>query len=361
MKENPKAFVLMPFDPEFTAIYDDLIKLALEEAGYDVKRADSLIDLQNILCTIIQGISEANLVVAELTTLNPNVLYELGLCHGLQIPTILITQSLDEVPFDLRPYKILVYSTHFDKVKKLKHDLKEIGEKHKNQVISFGSPVIDFYSGSHMPTRKTTESFKEQLPRKMLDEIQEEKGFLDLVVEGGEAVQKLSIIMLDIAKLTKDMGEATVGHTAQFAALAEDQGLGSAAKMRKVLSEAAADITQYSQQIEGYIPDYEYNVNIFIERYSKYISLLEPKTSKGKEDVKNFRDTITTFLEGIKNLLENFNNLRNSVIGLQGTSMELNRASRRFSQALDELNTATEKIKAFCVRSLALIAEKLKS
>lgn len=361
MDENPKAFVLMPFDPEFTAIYDDLIKLPLEEAGYDVKRADSIIDLRNILCTIIQGISEANLVVAELTTLNPNVLYELGLCHGLKIPTILITQSLDEVPFDLRSYNILVYSTHFDDVKKLKQNLKEIGEKHKNQEISFSSPVIDFYSGSHTPANKTTESFKEQQPRDILDEVQEENGLLDLVVEGGEAVEKLSIIMLDIAKLTVDMGEATVEHTAQFADIAKDQGLGSAAKMRKVLSEAAAGITQYSEQIEAYFPDYEYNVNIFVQSYSKYISLLEPKTSEGKEDVKNFRDTITSFLETIRNALEAFSNLRNSLTRLQGTSKDLNRASRRTSRSIDELNATTATIEAFCVRSLTLLEEKLRS
>lgn len=106
MNKNPQAFVLTPFDPEFSSIYEDLIKPALEDAGYDVARADSFLDQQNILRDIIRGIATAHLIVADLTTLNPNVLYELGLCHGLRIPTILLAQSMEEVPFDLRPYRI---------------------------------------------------------------------------------------------------------------------------------------------------------------------------------------------------------------------------------------------------------------
>lgn len=120
MKDNPKAFVIMPFPSEFTAIYEQLVKLALEEVGYDVTRADSFLDQQNILRDIVRGIGTADLIVADLTTLNPNVLYELGLCHGLRIPTILLAQSMDEVPFDLRGYRIQIYSTHFDEVTETK-------------------------------------------------------------------------------------------------------------------------------------------------------------------------------------------------------------------------------------------------
>src|SRR6185369_5698014 len=76
MTEIPRAFVIMPFDIEFDSIYEKLIKKPLEEVGYDVKRADSLIDQQNILSAIVQGIAKADLVVADLTLTNPNVFYE---------------------------------------------------------------------------------------------------------------------------------------------------------------------------------------------------------------------------------------------------------------------------------------------
>lgn len=97
-----KAFVLMPFSVEFQPVFEELIRPALKEAGFEVSRADSVLDQQNILNDIVGGIHSADLVVADLTGLNPNVLYELGLCHGLNIPAVLLTQDIDEVPFDLR-------------------------------------------------------------------------------------------------------------------------------------------------------------------------------------------------------------------------------------------------------------------
>lgn len=72
-----KAFVLMPFDPEFDLIFNKLIKPALEDVGYEVTRADSFLNQENILKDVVRGIAEADLVVADLTTLNANVFYEL--------------------------------------------------------------------------------------------------------------------------------------------------------------------------------------------------------------------------------------------------------------------------------------------
>ena len=51
------------------------------------------------------------MVIADVTDKNPNVNYELGLCHSLQIPTILITQRIEDVPFDYRHRRCIVYHT----------------------------------------------------------------------------------------------------------------------------------------------------------------------------------------------------------------------------------------------------------
>ena len=99
---------------------------------------------------IIRGICEADLIVAELTSLNPNVLYELGIAHGLNKPTILLTQSIEDVPFDLRSYRIISYSTHFALVGELRQDLSSIARKHTEGSITFGNPVSDF-SGLALP------------------------------------------------------------------------------------------------------------------------------------------------------------------------------------------------------------------
>lgn len=49
------------------------------------------------------------MLVAELTTRNPNFFYELGLAHALQKPVVLVSSSEGDVPFDLKHIRIIYY------------------------------------------------------------------------------------------------------------------------------------------------------------------------------------------------------------------------------------------------------------
>jgi len=46
-------------------------------------------------------------LLADLTGKNPNVFYELGLAHALAKPVILIAETLDDIPFDLRALRVI--------------------------------------------------------------------------------------------------------------------------------------------------------------------------------------------------------------------------------------------------------------
>jgi hypothetical protein len=45
----------------------------------------------------------------SLTDKNANVFYELGLAHAIGKPVILISEKIDDVPFDLRNYRVITY------------------------------------------------------------------------------------------------------------------------------------------------------------------------------------------------------------------------------------------------------------
>jgi len=74
--------------------------LASEEFGYAVKRADEDSDPGMIGDRVITDILRAELVVADLTDLNANVFYELGIRHSAEKPTIHIAKLGTELPFD---------------------------------------------------------------------------------------------------------------------------------------------------------------------------------------------------------------------------------------------------------------------
>ncbi len=59
-----------------------------------------------------EGINAAKVLVAELTSRNPNVLYELGLAHALRKPVVLISSNEDDIPFDVRHIRVIYYDTN---------------------------------------------------------------------------------------------------------------------------------------------------------------------------------------------------------------------------------------------------------
>jgi hypothetical protein len=100
---------MMPFSDQFDSVYRVLIKPVIERFGLTVVRADELFAAGTIMEQIRVGIQQSRLCVADISGRNPNVLYELGIAHSLGKPTILLTQSLDDVAFDVAALRIIVY------------------------------------------------------------------------------------------------------------------------------------------------------------------------------------------------------------------------------------------------------------
>jgi len=103
------CFVLMPFDEAFQPLYDDHIKPTVVRAGMRCERADDIQGTTLITWDIWERVNRARFLLAELTGQNANVFYELGLAHALSKDVILITQSMDFVPFDLKAIRCIVY------------------------------------------------------------------------------------------------------------------------------------------------------------------------------------------------------------------------------------------------------------
>jgi len=120
-KSEPKVFKLsenpvdpklisfmMPFSAPFTPVYSE-IKTALEAQRYRCQRADDFWLHAHIMSDVIELMCTSSVIVCDLTDKNPNVFYEAGIAHTLGKEVILITQSRDDVPFDLRPLRYLHY------------------------------------------------------------------------------------------------------------------------------------------------------------------------------------------------------------------------------------------------------------
>jgi hypothetical protein len=122
------AFVSMPFKRELQDVYISGIKKALEEMGWTCHRADEKFDTPEIICTICKNTQEANLIFADLTGKNPNVFLEVGLAFGLQKYVVLLSQNSEDIPFDAKTFRTIIYDSHelSDLRQKIRTTLKNI-------------------------------------------------------------------------------------------------------------------------------------------------------------------------------------------------------------------------------------------
>jgi hypothetical protein len=105
----PMVFVLMPFGAELGPVYEAHIKRVAAAKLLSAGRADDFFSTGSVMADVWSAINAATVLIADCTGRNPNVFYEIGIAHAIGKPTILISQSIDDVPFDLRHLRVVVY------------------------------------------------------------------------------------------------------------------------------------------------------------------------------------------------------------------------------------------------------------
>jgi hypothetical protein len=105
------CFVMMPFGGWFDRYYQDVYVPAIKDAGLEPFRADELFSTGSVVEQIWEQITKAKVLLAELTDKNANVFYELGLSHAALKPVVFTSARVDDVPFDLRHLRVIIYET----------------------------------------------------------------------------------------------------------------------------------------------------------------------------------------------------------------------------------------------------------
>jgi hypothetical protein len=123
---KPHVFVAMPFSENMDDTYVFGIQAPINAAGYLCERVDMVTFTGDILERIKNRIETASLVVADLTTANPNVYLEVGYAWGKRRPTLLIARQGDELKFDVKGQRCVFYKNIVDLSRKLESDLKSL-------------------------------------------------------------------------------------------------------------------------------------------------------------------------------------------------------------------------------------------
>jgi tetratricopeptide (TPR) repeat protein len=174
---RPLCFVLMPFGKkpdgaggtiDFDAVYADVIAPAIEAAELEPLRADEEQTGGIIHKAMFERLLLCEYAVADLTTANPNVFYELGVRHALRPwSTVLIYAAGGRLPFDVARQRVLPYETsaggmptNADAARRaLEQRLEEARER------ATDSPLFELIDGLPAPQidRAKTDVFRDQV------------------------------------------------------------------------------------------------------------------------------------------------------------------------------------------------------
>jgi hypothetical protein len=144
MAGQPTCFAIMPFgrpgtdlERHYSQVYDRIIKVPVQEAGFVCQRADEESKFGPVPEHIIAGLRTANLVIADLSGNNPNVLYELGFRHALGLPLLMIVDDPEKLPFNVRTLRTHRYSlTDVPMADECRRQIRDFANQVKTQLAA---------------------------------------------------------------------------------------------------------------------------------------------------------------------------------------------------------------------------------
>lgn len=123
--EKKSVFILTPFSKKEEQTYHIISKVC-NQVDLKCARGDEVYRDGNILSHIIKSILQSNIVIANVNGRNPNVFYELGICHSIGKPVIIVSKTKTGLPFDINAKNIIFYKDPQELEKNLKEELLKI-------------------------------------------------------------------------------------------------------------------------------------------------------------------------------------------------------------------------------------------
>jgi len=360
MSIKPVVFVITPFAEDFLALYDALKERFAE--SFEFTNAGDLDNQQNILKDIVVGIHSADVIIADLTGLNPNVFYELGLAHAMDKKVIIITQDIDELPFDIKSYRANRYSLLFNKIPQLYTKLEELLTGAINGTTQFGSPYSDYIKSTTVQKREVISHDIEGLEREVDEEIIDEddaKGFLDFIADIEEAANTMTAEINGIQVGMEDMTVEVEKATKEIERVKKTGGDGSATFARNVSRKLSQPVTSFATKLKGHVSAISNNWNI-VE--NNYLSLLDDERVFLSDNLDGIKENIGYLSEMQTAIIDTNDIVEGFIDSLKGSLGIERRLTKAITTLITELqdyitmtNMIDSSIKRIISRSNTLI------
>ncbi|MGL5685609.1 MAG: hypothetical protein ACRCXQ_07445 [Vagococcus fluvialis] len=330
-----KVLLIMEFKEESYELQESLVE---EFSDFEFLNVGDVSSQQNIIQDIINEIHNADVIIADLTGLNPNVFYELGIAHAFNKRVIQITQDVNELPFDIRQYRTLEYGKDYRVFKSFIKKLRPLLESIIEGEALFSNPVNDFLKKSGELDLNTIRN--ENLI--VSDSEDEEKGFLDYLSEMEEYsesfLNNLENISTGIEVLSGHMNDATE----EINRVNQKGGSGASSFVKKKADKLSKNVDSLVEVMEisseSMIASWQgIEVSILGLTDSKFIDNPENKNELG-----NMLLEFRTFKETIISTNTQVTGYRDSIQSIMGASRALTKSSKKLVSSIDNYLDGTE-------------------
>lgn len=349
-KARPSCFFICPIGDEHAdfgkqdrpiwedsiQVWEKVIEPACKQLEIEVVRADQIAKGGEIPEQICRRVRDADIVVADLTGGNANVMYELGLRHTLTKPTIQIGER-GRLPFDVAAIRTIMFMRTEGGLIEARKRLGEALETALNEGTDAvtATRVWNELRGSSLDHPAKNE---EQDVVGQTEEQDEEPGFLEKLAGAEDAIGEVSDSLGDITQVVERIS-GTMSAATEETRRAENTGGGAGARLA-IAERTATRLDETGTDLEVGIARYEE----LIARIAPGMDYILERLEQGLEEEwpTEFVKTLLGYGEILEGNQESMEGFVGSLRGVGGATRSLRRATTRLAAAIRRMIDANE-------------------
>ncbi|WP_421076801.1 hypothetical protein [Microbacterium sp. IO18] len=334
---RPIAFIACPIGNKFAPrgsverrwyddnvrMWEDVFEAACEELDLRAVRADKISESGEITEQIFTFLRDADVVIADVSGANPNVMYELGLRHTLDRPTVIVGEY-DRLPFDVNTIRTI----QFRRTEGGLIDLRDsLIAALRSALAGGGLPVSAtriWAEGAVAPVA-VIEQAVEVSAAEDDNEEDDEPGTLELLAEGERAVYGVSEVLTDASTTIQEIGEHTaVATEAIKASDAANKGFAGRLLIAKELATTLAEpADDFAVSVAGFI-DHVQAMDVMV----RYVAGRGADSESDRADLQGFFASVISLVDAAEEASVNISNYGRSAANLRKFSSVLKSVSR---------------------------------